>query len=272
MAKPLSSVSNAFTLSRGLFAAGDRLALVPTLSVGQGALVDTVTGARHALHEQAQPALELLADGIQAGEWIATLAKQNADPQRIGQIIDFINAIGGFQIHRPPLRHLPHLTHRTAATLLGIRPTTRGRRYPASLAGFFRATGRALLPVLLAVPVVAFAWTGAGFDHVATIATTGAIALWLSVALHEYAHTWPLLDRPRVIFQRGLRLGILHRRGRTRHELLSALAGPFIGAVVALLVAPNLAGLFLGLVHLSSLLPVHSDGRALYTNLRAARA
>jgi hypothetical protein len=107
---------------------------------------------------------------------------------------------------------------------------------------------------------------------VAIVALTGALALWLSVAMHEYAHTLPLRANHRVIFQRGLRLGILHRRGRVRHEILSALAGPLAGAAVALAIAPNLAGWFLLVVHLSSLLPIHSDGRAMFTSLRSARA
>jgi hypothetical protein len=89
--------------------------------------------------------------------------------------------------------------------------------------------------------------------------------------MHEYAHTLPLKANHRVIFQRGLRLGILHRRGRIRHEVISALAGPVAGAVVALAIAPNPAGWFLAVVHLSSLLPVHSDGRAMYLSIRSAR-
>jgi hypothetical protein len=216
--------------------------------------------------------MELLAPGIEAGEWIARLRDQGADPVRISQIIQFINAIGGFRIRRAWYARAPHALHQLAAFCIGFRPLTFGRRYPASLLGFLAASFRALLPVLLAVPVVAALWYAAGATQVTTVALTGGIALWLSVAMHEYAHTLPLKANHRVIYQRGLRLGILHRRGRTRHEVLSALAGPVAGAVVALAIAPNLAGWFLAVVHLSSLLPVHSDGRAMYLSIRSARA
>ncbi len=260
----------------------DVLSLSPFFEQKDHALHDNVVDASHPLHGEGTMLAVALGNGTTYADLVNMARGKDVSESDVCTLLGFLNLVGGLHRKRT-LAQQPQALLATASHLfLSVRYSPLSTRYFPTFANLARSTLRATTPVLLAIGVVAATGWAAGLVslHLVIAVTFSSQLLFVaSIVIHEQAHVWVLLRYgvPTSILQRGLHLGVIHKRPTAKAEILSALAGPAAGTLLCLAVTiaswllgqrmVSLVGVCLGLLHACSLLPLYGDGSSLISAL-----
>jgi len=268
----------------GLVEGSDYLSLSRTMAIRGKFLVDTITGAQHTLHHKAVKSISLLEQPIPFELWRQYNRRLKVNEDNLTEIILFLNSIGGLVINRSKTSHT-RITYRKIKWFTkGQMSLTLARRWPANLISIILVIVSTMRPLMLAVFLIAILAYGANvaIDYVVLSSISFLLIIWTSTVIHEQTHNYILskFTNRKILLQRGLRLGILHKQLSTKVELASALLGPIAGVLASLslgiileifLPRPTLfisIGTLVALFHLVSLLPTYGDGRVVRDKLK----
>jgi len=275
----MPALTSAFQLSGGILLDDDCISLYRDLVLTGQALEDRTVSARHELHPLAAKAIANLAsEPVRAKTWIDGMLGSGMTESNVLEVIRFVNQIGGLVVRRGLRSTLDMAVRQITLAKLGGRGTARVYRAPAGVRGIASAVGRASAPLFATAPVTL---SLANVAHVISLQQTELavavlVTLLLSMVAHELGHVLTIkhFRCDACVIQRGLRLGIIHRKMKRREELMTSLMGPMVGAVSCLAMTAVFHmngfaefGLAAAILHLLSLLPWYGDGRALFNNL-----
>ncbi|MGZ6005140.1 MAG: hypothetical protein ACXWLH_03230 [Candidatus Saccharimonadales bacterium] len=268
----------------GLVTESDYISLSQTLLLKQDYLVDLIVGAKHKLQPKAIQPLDLLEQPIPLDLWCRFARSHKLTDYEIIELLLFLNDIGGIDISRSPAGHIIILQKRLKRLLTGQLPTSRVRRWTMNLANTNRAVLLAMRSLATASLITVLLAFGAGFNiALATLTCLSFLAaIWFSTVLHEQVHDLVISRQTnqRILMQKNLRLGLLHRRLPQNIELTSAVLGPLAGAMSSIVLCFGLAeiigqknflygiGALVAVFQLVSLLPMYGDGRIVWRNLK----
>jgi hypothetical protein len=196
---------------------------------------------------------------------------------QLADLIGFLNTIGCLKRNRAitfyPRAWCKQLVH----GIHGVWYQPLRRRGHTSLAAITHGIGRATVPVTLATLLTLGLLVCLLPSQAAPIIAKGGF-VWLaficSMVLHEYGH-FKSIKHYRVgcdVLQYGMHIGLIHGKLPSLAEIYVAIAGPFCGIVacslfivLAMYALPGtpLLILFVGILHLCSLLPWYGDGKSL---------
>ena len=265
----------------------DLVSLSSSMKLNKNFLHDKSIGAKHQLHPEATLFLEWLMSPRLVSAWPSFAQKNNIRLESLGDIVVFLNSIGGLRVNRSWVKVLQMTIQKVRYGLYGIRISTLARRYPSSISGLIVAIIKSSAVLLVAIAIVDALSYMAGFPahKIILYSTIFYLIVWSSTFVHELTHVLIALNYQKSysIIQRGLRLGILHQSlTNKRYEIASSLAGPIAGILFSLIPAMILGnilgdgsliviGLLIALFHSLSLLPMYGDGRLLLTVSKGAK-
>ncbi|RTK94565.1 hypothetical protein EKI60_03010 [Candidatus Saccharibacteria bacterium] len=225
-----------FTLTLGLVAPQDHIALAAGIEVRGQTLIDHANGARHQMEARAANAVDRINKSFSAGHWFKQAATCGLRRAEAAEILRFLAGIAGLKIrHRQRFLRFRLLRLRLAGGQV-LRPAI---RKTGDERGLFKALSMAFAPVCIATIIVCvLAYGGNLLSPTFVLAHVGLLlTVFVSTAVHEWVHLH--IARSQVsgvcIVVRGTRLGVLHRQLMARHEWQSAVYGPLAGSIVALL-------------------------------------
>ncbi len=270
---------NAFSLSAGVLVESDIVSLSTGLLLEPPLLIDSANGARHTLHPTAARALAHIAQPIAAGTWLRELDGLGVTAKQANEIISFLNDIGGLRVQHSILGSITFGLQRLGFYLQRVPLAKPAHRVPATIPGITYATARAMAPFALLFPSLAVLLYAIGLplSTVLLLSVLAAATLGISTVSHEYAHAAVLQGQARAsaaILQRGTRLGILHTKMGLKRELTSALLGPMVGCISAIVICGGawlvtkqdvclIVGILACIAHIFSLLPFYGDGKTI---------
>lgn len=255
----------------------DLVSLSPDFLVADGLhLIDSELGAHHQLSELALHPLDLLKKPIPFGKW---RTESMLEPSHQSELIAFLNHIGAIRLNRNFNGHKKWLMQIILTLMHGYLPSPLTYRRQASIAAIGVALSRCSLWLV-------FAWlaslgvifgSGVFSTEVFIISSLTCLAIMLITSFaHEIAHTHVIRrgGKVPVIFQAGLRVGLIHAKLSPNQEIASAIFGPCIGAILAVTLGFIAAwilqinelvfcGYLLAIFHLISLLPWYGDGSSI---------
>lgn len=263
----------------GLVTESDYLSLSGTLVLEKNYLIDTIVGARHMLHHKAVHVIYILDMPIPFKLWIQYARQQHVSESELLEVLLFLNSIGGLEINRSKIGSINNHLTQLKRLIMGLPRITRARRLSLD----FLSTNRAVLLAMQPLFLASMATISLAFAVSMNIASTVyamlifLATLWISTVVHEQAHRYIITKytQRKIIIQKGMRLGILHPTMPYRAEFTSALSGPLLGALAAILFCGALslifgnkelinAGLLIACFQFVSLLPFYGDGRAIW--------
>lgn len=270
-----------------LVAGRDYISLSRSLVLNKQTLIDKITGAHHQLNINAARMIDLLEWPIPAELWLSSAEKLKIKPTDMQQVLFFLNDIGGLEIRRDLRGNSKIFAKRFNKLRRGVLPSQRSRRLEPTFINIFKAVIIAAQPLAITMLGISILVYGINVRlSLIILASTGFLALILvSTAIHEWVHSY-VIGRHKcsqILIQRGLRIGIQHRRMPRTAELQSALLGPIIGAAVSILFGAiggwalrrsvffMLLGTLVAVMQLISLLPAYGDGRVAWSILRRPR-
>src|SRR3990167_4142649 len=259
----------------------DLVSLSSSLKLNKNFLHDKSRSAKPRLHPEATLFLGWLMSPRLVSAWPSFAQKHNIRLESLGDIVVFLNSIGGLRVDRSWVKVFQMTIQKMRHGLYGIRIPTLARRWPSSISGLIVAITKSSSVLLVALVIVDALSYMAGFPahKIVSYSTIFYLIVWSSTFVHELTHILIALNHRKsyTIIQRGLRLGILHQSfANKRYEVVSSLAGPTGGILFALIPAMILGdilgdgllvaiGLLIALFHSLSLLPMYGDGRLLLT-------
>lgn len=261
----------------------DILSLSSTFGVRNGILYDLPLKAMHHLRNPGEKIVLAIADTCTYSDLLQTAHQQGATDTQLAELIGFLNMIGAMQYRRSLRQKLRALyaigTHAVIGTFYAPLSWRQPATPVAALLGILRATW----PVAIATAGTTGLAAGGGLVSAGFVLGVGTFGLLLfggSLFVHEMIHI--LIARryaaqPQLL-QRGLRIGVVHRKLGPQAEALSSIAGPMGGTAVcftaaflalALELHPfALLGAIVGAFHVFSLLPWYGDGASFSKALR----
>jgi len=258
----------------GQLSEGDGVSLSAGLGVAGCVLLDDANGARHRLHPRAAEALRSLHTPQSYSAWMQNCKVQGLQTEDVAALLRFLYTIGGLHIRQGLKSRGTLLVFRLRLLAYGCGWHPPVRRWPLGPLAIVQGVTRAssLFGLLVPLTVLALCWAGLPVPLACGYAGGSYAIFWISTMVHEGVHAVLAAgDGSAVVLQRGLRLGILHKPGRRRREVVSALCGPLAGGAVAVLLGllaswPYLwaVGLFMAVAHLWSLVPWYGDGEVLW--------
>jgi hypothetical protein len=200
------------------------------------------------------------------------------------ELLLFLNSVGALQLKRSIFVSAWLAVKKLIYRTKGIRLQYVTCRQPSSLTGLSKVLTIAMMPLLLLVAVSSVFEYGANFSPLIYIYgnVLFIVTLWVSTFIHEYVHI--LFARKEVnhvnVIQKGLRIGVLHKKLSPSIDRASALLGPLAGSVAALLIAiviysasgQTILAIFaaaVGVFHVISWLPMYGDGQTILRLIRS---
>lgn len=261
------------------FLESDIISLSKQLDYRQTVLHDITTGAMHAIHPPGDIIISSLVDGIAYGYLRVRTVQQHATDQQLSELLGFLNTLGGLVVIRSRWMHLLYRGLQVKSLFYAIHYPSLLYRQRFSLRSLFLGILQATRPILFAACIASALVAGTGLIPVTeTIyVCLGSLLLFIgSMLAHELVHIFVIRRKKGVsvdILQANMRLGLLHTKLPYKLEILSALGGPFAGAIVAILAAqfllvhshtvPACLAFTIAFFHLCSLFPGYGDGISL---------
>lgn len=258
----------------------DLLSLSQGLRIGGQHLHDKSLGAAHLV----QPEGQVLLAKLESGE--VTYASLLQSSKYTNELLGFLNMIGGLRRRRSARGWIAAVGRSANLLALIETHTSLAWRRPTSAYCLLVALLRASWPVIAGAGGVYILAVGGGIikgSVAAPLLLFANLTFIVSLYAHEAAHLFVLrLHKAHTeIIQRGLRLGILHRKLSPEVELHSAVAGPLAGCMSCLATSLamfttrhnsyTLVAALLAAFHLLSFLPWYGDGESLARAWREVR-
>ncbi|HJQ07882.1 MAG TPA: hypothetical protein VJ836_00190 [Candidatus Saccharimonadales bacterium] len=255
----------------------DVLSLSSAFRLSGTKLCDSRTGIAHRLRAPGEQIVQAIVSG-NAVHRVRTIAlQQHIRNEQLTELLGFLNIIGALERQRSWWRYMLAWDLRLRDALLGIRYAPFSWRRQASLLAVGGGVIRASRPVILSIGLVTGLAAAGGLVHLASViglAAFGTSTFVISLLAHEMAHV-VIIQRygeAADVLQRGMRLGIIHRRLNRKAELCSALAGPITGIAYCCMWAASaywytpwaaIVCLLVAAFHCSSWLPWYGDGQTI---------
>lgn len=269
----------------GLVSARDVISLAPSLRLRRSReLFDAAAEARHMLRKDAYRAVGMLRQPLQAQDW---QQRNGLTEFQTAELVRFLDSIAGLNVHRSRVAGVRLALLRVRLRAQGAHVVAPSVRY----AGTYHAVTSAVLRATVPVAVVLLAVIGLGYGggvfgrSFALAQVVLLVSVFVTTVLHEGVHLWfaRRAGRPAVAIVRGVRVGVLHPTLPARQEILSAIAGPASGALLAGLICGLSAATeqpwfvtasagMVALFHVCSWLPEYGDGITIKQYIRGWHA
>jgi len=202
--------------------------------------------------------------------------------QELIETLGFLNKIGALLVKRSKNSSLRALIIYIRDIIFGVRHATLTWRRPFNILFLAVGVARASWLVLLLVPLslMLFAVSGlATFTRILELGLVFDVLFVTSMTLHELAHGIIIRRTTNrvVVMQAGMRIGLVHIALPQKIEVVSALAGPLAGFMLAGLVGVlfslesevvmAIVAFMVAITHIASFLPGYGDGDTLLAAL-----
>lgn len=264
---------------------GDYISLSQTVTLHKNYIYDNVLDTKYYLLPNVKDLIVQL-NYLTPYELLYEYARSHdLKDYEISNLVNQLNNLGILEIKKSVKSFKIHTSHTLRNLILGKFPTLLVERNTVTISNLSLIILKCMIPLIFCIFALDALSTLTNISSSITILSSlfFIVLVFISTLIHEWAHSLiiTVAKGKQILIRRGLRLGVMHKPLLPKIEILSALLGPCLGALICIITGLVFnfihplkinhslnssflhISMFVAALQMISLLPAYGDGKSI---------